>query len=97
MGPWIGPVVTINWKTFFPTQMKGGFGNCLAGEALSAAGTEVLLKGAEKGLSAAGAKAAAGKIPGISALVLTWDVFYGVPHCALDSVQSVPNPDFKPQ
>jgi RHS repeat-associated protein len=97
LGPWIGDPVTINWNTFFPTQQKGGAGRCMGGVLAEAAGWHIGIEAAAKGAEKAGATAVAKKLGPIGWAWSTWEVSFGIPTCLLDSVSTVPNPDFKPQ
>jgi hypothetical protein len=97
LGPWIGDPVTIDWNTFFPTKTKGGAGRCIGTTVAEAVGVHVGIDLAGKGAERAGATAVAKKLGPIGWAVTTFELAYGIPTCVLDSVSTVPNPDFKPQ
>lgn len=97
LGPWIGDPVTIDWNTFFPTKMKGGAGACMGTTLAKAAGIHAGIEAAEKGVAGKTAQTVAKKAGPIGWLITTFEVSYGIPTCLLESVQSVPNPDYKPQ
>jgi hypothetical protein len=97
LGPWIGDPVTIDWNTFFPTKQRGGAGACMGTTLATAAGVHIGIEAAEKGAERAGAQAVAKKLGPIGWLITTFEISYGIPTCLLESAQSVPNPDYKPQ
>lgn len=51
----------------------------------------------KKSAERAGATAVARKLGPLAALSATWSVAYRVPKCLFQSIELVPNPDYKPQ